>query len=576
MNIIIENISKDYSGKIVFENISAKLDSGDKIGLIGANGIGKTTLAKIIAGYEDASCGKINYIPRKEDIIYLSQNFLEDNINSICGKKVSKCAGENFIEYKKLLNSIGISEDKWEQSVDTLSGGEKTKVLLSMALTKTAELFILDEPTNHLDVDGIRFLENIINKMHKTMIIISHDRYFLDKTVSKIWEMNTDKLAEYAGNYTDYKLQKEIELKNNITEYEKQQDKIAQLKKVINDRKQWFLKAHNAAGINDFYRAKSKKQINVMHAKEKQLERIENNKVEKPKEESSPCFDVINKGIIDMKLPKYIIQVKNLSKSYGKKQVLKDVSFDVKRGDKIGIVGRNGCGKTTLLNILNGCDTDYSGSVSITPKIRMAYFSQQLENIDGEKDILENVLTDDTSKTEARILLSELLFTGDDVFKKVKVLSMGEKCRVVMAKIILSHANLLILDEPTNYMDIQSKEQIEKILKEYRGNVIVVSHDRYFINGIAGRIFEISGGKIKSYCGNYDAYVKAREEETKEDSVGENYKEIKDEIIKLECELSYVSGKLDEDLGGVERDEFDKQFMDISKKLRQCREKIKK
>lgn len=569
MNILIQNLGKDYNAKIVFENINGKVNEGEKIGLIGANGIGKTTLVKLISGREGADRGSISISPDRAKIVYLSQSLNEYN-----EEEFYRNSEKHSADLKKLMQQIGIEEESLGRPADTLSGGEKTKLMLSNVLLEASDLLILDEPTNHLDIESISFLEKIINNIPKTMIIISHDRYFLDKTVNKIWELTKNELREYTGNYQSYKEQKEIEQRNIQKEYEKQQREIKHLNEIIIEKKQWFEKAHNAAGQNDFYRAKAKKHISVMRSKEKQLDRIKEKEIEKPREEISPCFQIINKNIINMKLPHYIMEVNKLKKCFGKKQVLQSVSFQLCKGDKTAVTGRNGSGKTTLLRIINGIDRDYEGKIYINPSIKTAYFSQQLENLSYDKSILDNLLDEGVTAQEARTLLASLLFRGDDVFKNVGVLSLGERCRVSIARIILSGANLLILDEPTNYMDIVSKEKIEEVLKLFKGSIIFVSHDRYFMNAIANRIFELEDGKIKIFDGNYDFYLTKKQENAAAENSAENYKSIRDNIAKLECELAFLSGKLDEKLEEEEKQQLNDKFLKTAKELRRLKEKI--
>lgn len=582
MNIILDNICKDYDGKPVFTDISGRIDNGDKIGLIGSNGVGKTTLAKIIAGFVSFEKGNLGIFGGNRKINYLSQGFLEKEDYTMHEYliKASSSDDEYSInkDIRKLLTELkmGIEEGSLDRPINTLSGGERTKLMLANVLGQDFDLLILDEPTNHIDTESRVFLEKLINKIQKTVLIISHDRYFLDKTVSRIWELSSKELKEYTGNYTDYKKQKGIELINNQREYKKQQLEIEHLKEIINDRKEWLSIAHKAAGQNDFYRSKAKKHVSVMRAKEKQLERLEENKTEKIKDDIAPCFDIINKSIINTKLPKYIIQIKKLCKNYGNKVILDNVFLDVLRGDKIGVIGKNGSGKTTLLNILNGLDKQYEGHVSINPSVKIGYFSQQLETLDYDKSILDNLIIDGIAEVQARALLANLLFKGGDIYKCIRVLSMGERCRVVLAKIILSGSNLLILDEVTNYMDINSKEKVENVLREFKGSIIFVSHDRYYINSVANKIFELDSKKINIFDGNYDFYLNKKEENEIVKTIGDDYKTITETITKLECELAFLGGKLSENLLGEEKEELNEKFMKTSKELRTYKEKINK
>lgn len=538
MNIIFENLYKDYEGKIVFSDICGRINNNDKIGLIGINGVGKTTLAKLIAGIETYEEGRIKYSPQDCKVIYMSES-----------------------SYSKALSG--------------LSGGEKTKQLLTQTLNKDFDLLILDEPTNHLDMQSVSWLEDVINSLNKTVLIISHDRYFLDKTANKIWELSPKELKEYEGNYTSYKLQKEIQTRNTLKEYDKQQREIKHLNEVINDRKTWFDKAHKAAGQDDFRRSKSKKHVSIMRAKEKQLERIESNKIDRPKEDVAACFEILNKKIDNAKLPQYLVQGSELDKSYGQRIILSKASFSIMRGDKIALLGQNGAGKTTLIKMLNGVDNSFKGTISINPSVKIGYFAQELETLNYDKTILDNVLQEGVTQNEARLLLACLLFKGNDVFKEVSNLSMGEKCRVAFAKLILSGANLLVLDEPTNYMDIVSKEKIEEILSEFQGSMLFVSHDRYFVNRLSNKILEINNTKLSAYPGSYKEYLDKKDNDKKAEASKEDYKAIKDAVSRLECELAFLSGRFNDKLSEEEKQNLNDKFMQISSELNMNRNKIK-
>lgn len=576
MNVIFENLYKDYEGKIVLSNITGRINENDKIGLIGINGVGKTTLAKIIAKLESYEEGILKYSPGNIKVIYLNQNsdnykrisvydFLFETLNDRKKDKTYQ------VKLKQALVEAGLSEQLYSKQFGLLSGGEKTKLALCRVLIEEFDLLILDEPTNHLDMEGCKWLENFLNGLRKTVLIISHDRYFLDKTTNKTWELSAKLLREYEGNYSSYKQQKEIETKNIAKECDKQEKKIEHLKEVINDRKNWFDQAHKAAGQNDFARAKAKKHVSVMRAKEKELERVEKNKIDRPKGDTAAYFDILNRSLINTKLPRYLVQVYDLSKRYENKNIFSKASFNIMRGEKIALLGENGSGKTTLLKIINGLDKEFEGRVNINPSVKTAYFAQELDNLDYDKSILENVLCYGANHAEARMLLACLLFKGDEVFKLVKNLSMGEKCRTAFAKIILSEANLLVLDELTNYMDIVSKEKIEEILCEFKGTILFVSHDRYFVNRLATKIIEIHNEKLISYPGTFDEYISRKQNS---DSNNTDYKAIKDIISKLECELAFLSGKFNEKLSEDEKAELDRKFINISREINNYRLKL--
>ncbi|WP_027634480.1 ribosomal protection-like ABC-F family protein [Clostridium hydrogeniformans] len=573
MTITIKNLYKDYKGIMVFKNINCKLNSNDRIGLIGGNGVGKTTLCKIIAGIENYECGAIVYSPSTLKVLYLNTN---ENINGeLTVHDVLKgflssspySLEERFL--KSLLYKTGLKEDLLKERFKNLSGGEKTKVLLCRAYIMDFNVLILDEPTNHLDITAIKSLEGFITSLNIPVILISHDRYFLDNTCNKIWCLNNNSLKEYKGHYSSYKIQLHREVLASTKAYNKEEKEITSLKSMIEDRKTWFHKAHKAAGKDDNLRAHSKKHIAILRSKEKQLKKLEENRTELPSKVLSPTFNLINKNLLDSKLPKHIGYIKNLNKSFGNRTLLKDASFNIKRGDKIALLGDNGCGKTTLLKILIGEDMDYSGEVYLNPSIKISYFSQGLNSLDEEKSIVDNLLYENVTLKDIRNLLASFLFKGEDVFKTVKNLSMGEKSRVALSKLLLSNSNFLILDEITNYMDIESKETIEEVLKEYKGNIIFVSHDRYFTSTIATKILEIKDLNTVLYPYNYDEYIKTSKE-LKENNHKNSYvnsKEIKDNILMLQCEIAFLSGKLSRSLDEEEKIEVNNKFLEFSKEI---------
>lgn len=572
MFIVFKGLCKSYNGKNVFKNISGKINPGDKIGLIGVNGVGKTTLVKILAGIEETDEGSISYGNEKESIGYLSQycefngdtTVYEEIYNS--GIKRSNFNESNYqFKVKRFLNKAGFAEEDFNQKAYNLSGGQKTKLSICKVIACNPYILFFDEPTNHLDVDTIKWLEDFIRKINITVIIISHDRQFLDNTVKKIFLLNHDCLKEYKGNYSQYKIQSDNEFKSMKMAYKKQQTEVRHIKKIIYFQKSWFEKAHNAAGQNDFLRSKADKHISVMRAKQKQLERIENSKIQEPKNDIAAAFNVINmREKSKNKLPKYIIEVNGLSKSYGEKVIFKNVSFNIKNNDKVALIGANGSGKTTLLKILVNEESKTDGTVYINPSLKISYFSQELEHLNFENTVLEEVLISGVKSSDVRLMLGCLLFKCDDVYKKIKVLSMGEKCRVAFAKLILSGADMLIMDEPTNYMDIVSREKIEEVLEEYQGTVFLASHDRYFIKKIANRIFEIKDKKINVFEGNYNYYLESKLNIKKKNKLGN----VSDEITKLECEVSFISGKLDnEKLSSEEKENLGKQFIETVRKI---------
>ncbi|MDF2674786.1 MAG: hypothetical protein K0R09_3054 [Clostridiales bacterium] len=586
MSILFKNISKIYNGKVIFEKISGRISDGERIGIIGINGVGKTTLLRILMGIEIKDSGEVSYIPEDLRFGYLNQyTQFEDNVTVYDELYKSGLiyidSSFNTDSYKNKLKrtlfEVGFNEKDFTQLASSLSGGEKTKLSICKMLIQNSDVLVFDEPTNHLDMEGIKWLESFLNAINKTIIIISHDRQFLDNTIEKIFEMKHDSITEYKGNYSEYKIQKENEIRCQEREYEKQERDIKHLKEVIIDRKAWFESAHKAAGQNDFLRAKSKKHVKVMRAKQRQLERIEENKIKRPEKDSLAAFEYLAKGALKgKKLPEYLIQGENLYKSFGKKVVFENASFDIKRGERIALNGRNGSGKSTFIKMIIGEEDFEGGYINVNPSLGIGYFSQELENLNFNNSILDEILEQGVPVQSARLVLGSLLFRGEDVYKKIEVLSMGEKCRVAFAKLILSGVDMLILDEPTNYMDIVSREKIEEVLQEYMGTVLFVSHDRYFVKRAANRIFEIEDSKIKIYEGDYEYYTSKKVEDEKKKGVGMDYDNIRDEIRRLECEIAFISGRLgDTRLSYDEKEDLDRRFIETSRSINEYRKLIK-
>ncbi|MGI5823437.1 MAG: ribosomal protection-like ABC-F family protein [Dethiobacteria bacterium] len=583
MQLRFSGVFKSYNGKTVLENISGAINAGDKIGLVGRNGVGKTTLARLLTGQEVCDGGHIELLPSSGKIFYLEQYPAFVEKDTVC-ETVLRAVKNNYgvRDYgrrndlntiaEKSLKKLGISEERWVQGVNSLSGGEKTMLALCCVLVSDFDFLILDEPTNHLDLENCERLENFLGTLAKPVVVISHDRFFLDKVVTKIWELTLTGLKVYKGNYSDYKKQKDIEQKSIEQGYRRQQLKMQQLKKVINARKNWYESAHTAAGKNDFYRSKAKKHARVFKTKKKELERLKKRGIDKPVKVNNPAFELINKNIPEEKSAPFLVRGENVGKSFARKVLFEGAFFNIKRGDKIVLLGANGAGKTTFLRIIAGLINDYSGKVIISPAVKLGYFAQELDDLNFSASILEDVLIAGAGVEEARPLLASLLFRGDDVYKKIGDLSMGEKGRVVFAKIILAGANFLILDEPTNYMDIASKEKIEEVLANFKGSLIFVTHDRYFMR-LADRVFEIVGKKLNCYNGNYEYYLaKQKGDKGKTGITDIDHRDLMDNINRLECDLAYLGGRLNEIRDEEEKEKLREKFLAVAKELNRYKE----
>jgi ATP-binding cassette, subfamily F, member 3 len=585
MTIQFSNLTKIFNGITVFENISGKINKGDKIGLIGINGVGKTTLLKILSQKLDKDSGSIIYSPEKQILHYFEQSQEFEGENTVYDEISMRLSEEDTpsnlvnIRARSLLFNIGFKERDFAKKLHQLSGGEKTKLFLSKILCKNTDILFLDEPTNHLDIETVKWLEKFIKKLSITTIIVSHDRLFLDNTVNKIFEMNNDSLKEYTGNYSDYRRQKEHEIKTIEKQFERETQEINHLREIIAQRNLWFQNTQSkSSGGVDYrnWKDKSGIQARIIQSKRIKLVKLEEQKVKKPRDEATSVFDTINKHFEERRLPKYLIDIRNLKKCYDENLIFENVNLQIKNGDKIALLGDNGSGKTTLLKILIGQESPSYGSVYITPSLRRGYFSQELETLCGKNTLIEEFIQQGISKPNAFSMLSVLLFKKDDINKPISLFSMGEKCRVALGKLILSKPDLLILDEPTNFMDIASRENFETVISQFQGNVIVVTHDRYFINKFANRILEIEHCHLKAYEGNYKYYISRKIHEKKEQILGNNYHKASDDIMVLECRLAFISRMLgSKDLEESEKTRISNEFFEVSKQIKTLKEQIK-
>ena len=546
------NISKSFGADLIIENITFHINSSDRLGIVGVNGAGKTTLLKIITGELLADNGSIS-IAAGSSKGYIAQtgglnekNTLEEELLSVfahlqaleeklstLSRRISELAGtelesvmseyekvnfefekNNGYEYRSrvrgVIAGLGFAGEA-DKPIAIMSGGQKTRVSLGKLLLLSPDLLLLDEPTNHLDIDSIKWLEDFIKSYPKSVVVISHDRYFLDKTVNKVLEIENKHNSMYNGNYSDYAHKKGLLRQTALKHYLDQQ-------KVIKKQEE-SIRLLRSFG--------NEKKIRRAQSKEKQLEKME--KFDKP--ESLP-----DKIRLDL-TPKTqsgndVLFAQSLAKSFGDNKLFSGLSLEIKRGDKAALIGPNGIGKTTLFKIIMGELEADRGEIKLGHKVKIGYYDQSLKDLSPEKTIIEEIADSypKLTHTEIRNTLSVFVFYGDDVFKKISSLSGGEKGRVSLAKIMLSGANLLLLDEPTNHLDISSKEILEDALKSFGGTIIFISHDRYFINGIATKIFEMDGSSVNTFLGDYDYYINKKyqlDKEKAEESVSLTVSETK-------------------------------------------------
>lgn len=530
MVLSCQNISKAYGADEILNQINFHIEAKEKLAIVGINGAGKSTLLKIIMGEEEADEGQViigkditvGYLAQhqdsyydktiyeellsvKQDVINLQNQIreLENNMKNLNGKELE----EALDRYTKMnhtfeqqdgyvfesmitgiLKGLGFSEDDFHRPVSELSGGQKTRVSLGRLLLSRPDIILLDEPTNHLDLNNIRWLEGYLGNYDGAVIIVSHDRYFLDKIVTKVVEIENTKATIYHGNYSYYAQKREEVRLSKYRAYMNQQAEIKHQEEVITKLKQ-------------FNREKS---IKRAESREKMLNRIE--RIEKPQEINDEMRLTLTPAV---ESGNDVLFVDGLSKSFGNHVIFENVHMDIKRGERVALIGNNGTGKTTILKIINQLLPKDSGTITLGAQVHIGYYDQEHQVLHADKTIFDELQDayPAMTNTKVRNLLAAFLFTGDDVFKQIKDLSGGERGRVSLAKLMLSNANFLILDEPTNHLDIVSKEILENALKHYTGTLLYVSHDRYFINQTATRILDLTKDGIKSYIGNYDYYV---------------------------------------------------------------------
>ena len=537
MILACQNIEKAFDGVPLLCDASFHIEEREKAALIGINGAGKSTLFRIIVGEITPEEGQVilakgktlGYLAQHQDLtsdlsIYdslleVKQHILdmemqmrrtEQEMKHAAGEELTrlmesysrltqKFEQENGYAYKSeitgVLKGLGFGEEDFSKMISTLSGGQKTRVALGRLLLSRPDIILLDEPTNHLDMESITWLETYLLNYPGAVFIVSHDRYFLDRVVTKIVEIDNTKVTTFTGNYSAYSEKKAMLRKAAYQAYLNQQQEIKHQEEVI-------------AKLRQFNREKS---IRRAESREKMLEKMD--VLEKPVEVDASMKITLRPRITS---GNDVLTVEHLTKSFPSLPLFEDLNFTVKRGEKVAIIGNNGTGKTTILKILNQLLVPDSGVFHLGSKVHIGYYDQEHHVLHMEKTVFEEI-SDDYPKltnTEIRNLLAAFLFTGDDVFKKISALSGGERGRVSLAKLMLSEANFLILDEPTNHLDITSKEILEEALNKYEGTVLYVSHDRYFINRTATRILELTNQKLVNYIGNYDYYLEKKEELT--------------------------------------------------------------
>lgn len=609
----VSNLYMGFSGSCLFRDINFSIDEKDKIALIGMNGAGKTTLIKILLGLEysevDPRTQQRGNISTKNGIKigYLSQNPKLDLENTVFEEMMTVFSelqkihqrmqeinislannlGNNqelmnelgeiaayyeqhegyAVEYrvKQILRGLSLKENLWEQKIKNLSGGQLSRVALGKILLEEPDLLVLDEPTNHLDLNSIAWLEKTLKSYPKAIFLVSHDVYFLDNVANRIYEMEGKTLKAYSGNYTDFVIQKEAYLSGAVKAYEKEQEKIQKMEEFIR-RYKAGVKSKQARGREKILNRMDKMENPVITTKKMKLK-----------------FDT------DLQSVDLVLELKKLCKSFSGKKLFENLDLKIYRGERVGIIGKNGTGKSTLLKIVNSLEKESAGSFSVGEKVKIGYYDQNHQGLGLNNNILEELMYHFTlSEEEARNICGAFLFREDDIYKKISSLSGGEKARVAFMKLMLEKPNFLILDEPTNHLDLYSREILMNALEEYSGTLLVVSHDRNFLDQVVRKIYRIEENGFSVFHGDYSSYLE-EEKEVKEKSNEGNLsfeeqkkqrnrvanlerktKKLEEEIARLEekkslCEKEYEEAGRKNDLDAL---------LDLQRKLEEWDEKI--
>lgn len=544
----VHNLEMSFSERVLFSQVSFDIEASDKVGFIGVNGVGKTTLFKILCGKMEQTGGdfftsknlKIGYMEQhacsnSENTVYnellsvfphlikMEEEIDRLNLDLEMGRSDEKTimrhtelseqfAAMDGLVYKSrtasALTGLGFKQEDFNMPVKKLSGGQRSKLSLAKLLLSGSDIILLDEPTNHLDINSVGWLESFIRDFKGAAIIISHDRYFLDTVTNKTMELEHEKLQMYKGNYTEFIRKKEEAKKAAENKYKKDMAEIKRIEGIIEQQKRW----------------NREKNIKTAESKQKEIDRIKENLVVPESELENIKF----KFQPNTESGNDVLMCEGVSKTFGEKKIFENVNMHIRKGEKVFIVGSNGCGKTTLFRIIMGTVPADRGEIDFGAKVETEYFDQMQENLNMEKTAMDEIWDEypKMTQTQVRTSLGAFLFKGDEVFKPINQMSGGERARVSLLKLMLGGGNFLLLDEPTNHLDTTSREALEESLKSYEGTMLIISHDRYFINKLADRILELKPEGMTEYLGNYDYYMEKRLEKSGQDS-GKTHTETK-------------------------------------------------
>ncbi|MFS0614344.1 ribosomal protection-like ABC-F family protein [Lederbergia ruris] len=583
MSTILElkGIGKEWNGQMIFSDVNLEVSFGERIALIGKNGVGKTTLLSIILGRVNYDLGTVNRFLPLPEFGYLEQELqTHSQINLIdfvkagietqeLNENIGHTHASNSARVYKHLKRIGLPENVWDIPYCKLSGGQKTKAQLIRLVLQQPKLLILDEPTNHLDLKSLLWLENWLCRYPGTVLFVSHDRNFIDQVATSTIVLKREGTKRYAGGYSTYKDQLSLELKTKQALYEKQHKERQKLLDSIKTYQTWF-EEKSRQGEKKELRSRlahrkftQKKLRNRMRAKEQELNRLESRIIDPPTEE--PTFQ------LNLDAPqqymKTLLRLENVSFGYTSDYLFSDVELEVRRGERIAVIGENGTGKTTLLKLLAGNLPASKGEVKYHPSLHIGFLDQELTNLNMNQPVIDTILEfSKMSIQRAQDVLSSYMFGPNDWSKLVGNLSMGERCRLSLLQMVLSEANLLILDEPTNYLDVQSREEVETCLQDYPGTLIFVSHDRYFLRKIANRVLTITDSRIQKYLGTYEEWVHHSNVRKKGLDT-----EVENRIRQLEFRLSQMMAKPTHKFGSFSRNADNN---NILREIREVQEEI--
>jgi macrolide transport system ATP-binding/permease protein len=560
MVLQVRDLIKEYEGSPVLNGVTFHLAGGERVGLVGTNGCGKTTLMKILAGELPCESGSVRWVTDGLSRAYLSQEAPFDPGQTL-GRQLKGIPDG-------LLARCGITREMLSRKPGALSGGQKTRAALARALHRSPDVLLLDEPTNHLDTDGLAWLESLLASYRGSVLVVSHDRYFLDRVTTRIIEMENGKVKEYPGNYSAYAEQKRMELERAQEEYRQYVVQKKHLEEAIRRQTAWAQANVNFKPPQDalpnwrpYQGAQAKAKMQIAKSMEKRLERI---KVEKPREATAIRIRMDDAGGV----AKNLILAENLGFTYdGERWILRDAGFYVQRGEKVAIIGPNGAGKSTLIRLILGELAPTEGTLYRSP-LRVAYLAQEMEHLNPENTVLTEVTGGNRAMDQAyvRTLLGCLLFSREQVLKPVSVLSGGEKIRLTLAKILLAGPDMLVLDEPTNGLDLPSRERVEEALEGYPGTLLLVSHDRYLLRKLASKVLLVADGRVEPFGGGYEAFVGRGD-------VADGRRQADEERrLLLENRLAQLSAALVAPKP-EEKERLDQEFIAVSRELRQLKER---